>query len=69
MTAPRKLRLIMSLDDISDAILAMRTAKELIACEPQGSKDIICVFENKKTFYATRNKSGSITIRSSEPYP
>jgi len=69
MTGPRQIRLIMSLNDISDAILAMRTAKELIACEPQGSKDIIVVFENEKKFYAKRNKSGSITVRASEPNP
>lgn len=57
-----QIRLIMSLNDISDAILAMRTAKELIAYEPKGSKDIICEFENGKVFYAKRNKSGSITV-------
>ena len=46
--------------DGCDYILAVRTAKRLISDDV---KSIILVFENGMTFYAARNKSGTITVR------
>lgn len=56
------LRLIMTLTDISDAILAMRAAGALLERKAR-SGNAICVFEGGRAFYAKRLKSGTITVR------
>ena len=52
------MKVICYIDELSDMILAMRTAKNLGPMTAGG-----CMYENGETYWAEKLKSGTITVR------